>query len=116
MQINKRCLARHKLVDFYGCNPNVLSFSKYLEPVMQRAATMAGCAIVGVKAHQFNPIGCTVFVLVAESHFSIHTWPEKSQALVDVFASGEMDLQSAIEYIGAEIGATSHRVIDIERG
>lgn len=116
MQIDRKPLARHKIVDFYGCNPNVLSFSKYLEPVLQQAATKAGCAIVAVKAHQFNPIGCTVFVLVAESHFSIHTWPEKCQALVDVFASGDMKLDEAIEFIQKEIGATSKRVIDIERG
>jgi S-adenosylmethionine decarboxylase len=116
MQIDHKPLARHKLIDFYGCNPNVLSFSKYLEPVMQQAASMAGCAIIAVKAHQFNPVGCTVIVLVAESHFSIHTWPEKSQALVDIFASGEADLDIAVEHIAKAIGATSRRVIDVERG
>jgi S-adenosylmethionine decarboxylase proenzyme len=116
VQIDRKHLAVHKLVDFYGCNPMVLQFAKYLEPVMQEAATKAGCAIVGVKAHQFNPIGATVMVLVAESHLSIHTWPEKGQALVDVFASGDMDLDAAVNHIARAIEATSRRVTTIERG
>jgi S-adenosylmethionine decarboxylase len=109
-------LARHKLVDFYGCSPSLLMFSNYLENILMQAATKAGCAIVGVKSHQFNPVGATVMVLVAESHFSIHTWPEKNQALVDVFASGDMDLELAIDFIGKSIEASSRRVIDVERG
>lgn len=115
-QINKKPLARHKIVDFYGCNPVVISFAKYLEPVLMDASQKAGCKIVGVKSHQFNPVGATVVVLVAESHFSIHTWPEQNKALVDVFASGDMDLNAAIDHIGQAIGATSRKVIDIERG
>lgn len=116
IQLNRKHLARHKIVDFYGCNPNLLSFAKYLEPIMMDAAKKAGCAIVAVKSHQFNPIGATCFVLVAESHFSIHTWPEHHKALVDVFASGNMDLNAAVEHIGKALEANSSRVIDIERG
>ncbi len=109
-------LARHKIVDFYGCNPSLLMFSGYLENVMQQAASRAGCIIVGVKSHQFNPVGATVVVLVQESHLSIHTWPEKNKALVDVFASGDIDLDVAVNYIAKAIEAGSRRVIDIERG
>lgn len=115
-QIDRKHLAVHKIVDYYGCTPTLLNFSKYLEPIMQEAASKAGCAIVGVKAHQFNPVGCSVVVLVAESHLSIHTWPEKAQALVDIFASGDMNLDLAVEHIGKAIGATSRRVTTIERG
>ncbi len=115
-QLNRKHLARHKLVDFYGCNPNLLSFAKYLEPIMMDAAKKAGCVIIAVKSHQFNPIGATCFVLVAESHFSIHTWPESNRALVDVFASGNMDLNAAVSFIGKSLEATSSRIIDIERG
>jgi len=114
--INRKHLARHVLVDFYGCNPNSISFSSFLERIMLDAASKAGCAIVGVKSHQFNPIGATVMVLVCESHLSIHTWPEQHKALVDVFASGDMNLQAAVDHIHAAIGASSRRVIMIERG
>lgn len=114
--LNRKHLARHKLVDLYGCNPNLLSFAKYLEPIMMDAAKRAGSTIVAVKSHQFNPIGATCFVLVAESHFSIHTWPEYNKALVDVFASGNVDLNAAVDFIAKSLEATSSRVIDIERG
>lgn len=114
--IKKTHLARHKIVDFYGCSPQLLMFSGYLENIMQQAATKAGCAIVGIKSHQFKPVGATVMILVAESHLSIHTWPEKGKALVDVFASGDMDLDAAVEFISKSIGASSRRIIDIERG
>lgn len=114
--MNKRYLAVHKLVDFYGCNPPILHFAKYLEPVMQEAATKAGCAIIAVKSHQFNPIGATVIVLVAESHLSIHTWPEQGKALVDIFASGEVDFQAAIDHIAKAIGASGYKTTTVERG
>lgn len=114
--MNRRPLARHKLVDFYGCNPNILSFAKYLETIMQDASQKAGCAIVGVKSHQFNPVGATVIVLVAESHLSIHTWPEQHKALVDIFASGDINFDAAINHIQNAIQASSRKVIDVERG
>ncbi len=116
LHLNRKPIARHKIVDFYGCNPNLLNFAKYLEPIMMDAAKKAGCAIIAVKSHQFNPVGATCFILVAESHFSIHTWPECNKALVDVFASGEMDLNAAVEHIGKALEASSRRVTDIERG
>jgi len=114
--MNRKILARHKLVDFYGCNPNILSFSKFLEPIMMEASQKAGCFMVGVKAHQFNPVGATVVVLVAESHLSIHTWPEHHKALVDIFASGDLDFEAAINHIHNALQATSRKVIDVERG
>ena len=114
--MNRTHLARHKLIDFYGCNPNLISFAKFVEQVLLEASQIAGCNIVGSKSHQFNPVGATAFVMVAESHFSIHTWPEHGKALVDVFASGNMDLDAAIRHIEDRIGATSKRIIDVERG
>ncbi len=114
--LNRTHLARHKIVDFYGCNPTLLTNASYLEVIMQEAATKAGCKIIAVKSHQFKPMGATVFVLVAESHLSIHTWPQNNKALVDIFASGNMNLEAALEHISKAINAGSRRVIDIERG
>lgn len=115
-QTNPQQLARHKLVDFYGCNPNLISFAKFVEQILLEASQIAGCNIVGSKSHQFSPVGATAFVMVAESHLSIHTWPEKGKALVDIFASGNIDFDAAINYIHERIGAESRKVIDIERG
>ncbi len=115
-RVNRTILARHKIVDFYNCNPSLLTVAGYLEDQMKQAATKAGCAIVGVKSHQFKPMGATVMVLVAESHLSIHTWPEKNKALLDVFASGDMNLQAAVDHMAAAIEAKAWKTIDIERG
>jgi len=56
---------------------------------MIEAANAAGATIIGESFHQFNPVGVTGVVAIAESHLSIHTWPEYGYAAVDVFTCSE---------------------------
>ena len=53
------------------------------------ACVSAGATVLSVHSHKFEPQGLTLIVILAESHFSVHTWPERCAAAVDLFTCGE---------------------------
>ena len=80
---------RHFLVDFIGCDPDTISVLEITREIFLRAAQESKATIVGQSFHQFEPIGVSGVLLIAESHFSIHTWPENRFAGVDIFTCGD---------------------------
>jgi S-adenosylmethionine decarboxylase len=80
----------HYLVDLYGCDAQVISTVKPTEEALLTAAIECGSTIIKHYFHQFSPHGVTGVILIAESHFSVHTWPETGFAAVDVFTSGDV--------------------------
>ncbi len=77
----------HLIADLYDCqcSLDLLSILSVLEPRMIEAATDAQMQVVGVRFHQFQPVGVTGVVLLAESHVAVHTWPERSYVTLDVY-------------------------------
>ena len=71
----------HLIADLYHCQckPEFLTDSATLEPQIVHAVTQANMQVVGVRFHQFEPIGVTGVVLLAESHVAVHTWPEECE-------------------------------------
>lgn len=49
------------------------------------------CEVLGIQKHKFKPQGFTAVFMLAESHFSIHTWPEKGMAACDIFTCGDIN-------------------------
>lgn len=86
-----KALGRHIILEVYGCSYEKLNDLEGLRRVMIEAAKRAGCRIIGVFEHKFTPHGVTIVVAVAESHISIHTWPELGYAAIDVFTCGDAD-------------------------
>jgi S-adenosylmethionine decarboxylase len=82
-------LGKHLLVEYYECNQEHLNSPELLEDVMLRATERAGATIIDKTFHSFSPHGVTGVVVIAESHVSIHTWPEYGYAAVDIFTCGE---------------------------
>lgn len=79
---------------------NLTDKLKPLEKVMLNACHVANATILGISAHKFEPQGVTIIVLLAESHISIHSWPEYNYVAIDVFTCGKnMDPQAAIDYL-----------------
>ncbi len=79
----------HYLVEFNGAAREALNNPERLEEEMVRAVEKAGASVVGTRFHRFAPEGVTGVILLSESHFSIHTWPEHGYAAVDLFTCGE---------------------------
>lgn len=97
---------RHYLVDFQGCDPETLKFVGPTRAIFLRAAKEAKATVVGEEFHQFEPEGVSGVLLIAESHLSVHTWPEDGFAAVDIFTCGaEMDADVAIAVLTAAFRA-----------
>lgn len=112
-----RTLGRHLLAELYGCDEGILNNRETIERIMNDAALVSGATIVGSVFHLFNPHGISGVVVIAESHFAIHTWPEFRYAAVDIFTCGdEVDPWKAQEHIKRELKAESVSMVEMRRG
>ena len=108
-------LGRHLLVEFHECDSVVLDDFDTVKREMLEAAKVAGATIVGDVFHRFSPPGASGAVVIAESHLSIHTWPEYGYAAVDLFTCGtSVDPFKAFDHLTGVLGArrvehTEHR-------
>lgn len=93
-----RYAGTHLLIDLWGASN--LDDIDLIEHALRRGADAAGATILHCHLHHFEPNGGVSGVLVlAESHISIHTWPEASYAALDVFMCGDCDPHKAIPHL-----------------
>ncbi len=76
----------HILGELYGVDPHTLSYVENIEPIIQKISQDCQFNVLTSSFHQFKPYGVTGFLLLAESHLSIHTWPEEGFLAVDIFS------------------------------
>ena len=83
----------HALLDYYGCDAALLGDAEGLERILCEAAQAAGATILAAHFHHFGAgAGVTGVLLLAESHLSIHTWPEHHFAALDIYlCSGDIE-------------------------
>ena len=81
-------LGYHIIAEFRKCNPELLKRVRQVKPALEKAVAESNLAKICSRYHQFKPFGVTGFVLLAESHISVHTWPEKGYVAVDIFTCG----------------------------
>jgi S-adenosylmethionine decarboxylase len=112
-----QALGRQILVEYYGCNHQFLNDVAKVEDTLRRAAQKANATIIRSTFHHFSPFGVSGVVVIAESHISIHTWPEYGYAAVDIFTCGEtIEPWDAFKVIEQELGATNTSSIEMKRG
>lgn len=110
-------LGKHVLLDLYGCAPSALDDVALLERLALDAVRASKGTVLGHQSHKFTPQGATVLVMVAESHLSLHTWPEHAYVAVDYFTCGDRVLSDEAVRTLRE-GLRPERVVrrDIARG
>ncbi|MDO4641310.1 MAG: adenosylmethionine decarboxylase [Neisseria sp.] len=90
----------HGLLDLYGCEAALLRDDACLKNLLQQAAAAGGATILGGHFHRFGGEGgVTGVLLLAESHISIHTWPEHRFAAIDIFLCGQMQLEQVRRFL-----------------
>jgi S-adenosylmethionine decarboxylase proenzyme len=88
----KRALSQHTLLEYHGCNAECLKQARVVKKILCHAVLEGGGTIVKAVFHNFNPHGVSGVVVIAESHVTIHTWPEHDYAAVDIFScSAKLD-------------------------
>ncbi|PSJ80126.1 adenosylmethionine decarboxylase [Neisseria iguanae] len=97
----------HGLLDLYGCHVEALKDEGCLKGWLTEAAQAAGATILGSHFHSFGGEGgVTGVLLLAESHISIHTWPEHGFAAVDAFICGSSELETVRRILQKALQAT----------
>ncbi|HDJ26355.1 MAG TPA: adenosylmethionine decarboxylase [Candidatus Bathyarchaeota archaeon] len=110
-------LGRHLIVEVWGVDPALLDDEARLREVLIEAAKRAGGRVIGVLFHKFKPQGVTGVVAIAESHISVHTWPEYGYAAIDIFTCGShVDPWKAFEHSVDALKPKSVSVFEVKRG
>jgi S-adenosylmethionine decarboxylase proenzyme len=103
------------LVDCYDCIAD-LDDMDFLLATLRGAAERVGAKIVNVVTQRFSPRGVSVILILAETHLSVHTWPEHGYAAVDIFVCGEgKDPHPAWDVIRGALGPGSFEKKEIRR-
>ncbi len=110
-------LGTHLLVELRDCNPEILKDLNKVKNALVSAAKEAKATIVDISFHEFNPFGISGMVVIAESHLSIHTWPEYGFAAVDIFTCGDViKPETAASFLIKEFESKNPSVVEMKRG
>jgi S-adenosylmethionine decarboxylase len=105
------------LVELKDCNPSVLKNLEEVRDSLVSAAKQAKATIIDISFHEFSPYGISGMIVIAESHLSIHTWPEYGYAAVDIFTCGDViKPEAAVAYLIKRFESRSPSVVEMKRG
>jgi len=108
-------MGKHYLLNLYGCSFEHLNCELFLVGLIESAAIASGATVLQTISKKFDPQGVTAVCLLSESHISIHTWPEKGEAAVDVFTCGDCDPKIGCDIIIGQLQANNNTLSYIER-
>ena len=112
-----KALGRQILAEFFDCDSQILNNVDVIKMFMQEAASISKAHIIQSVFHIFNPHGVSGVVVIAESHFAIHTWPEYNYAAVDLFTCGEQaDPWKAVEFLKSSFKSAKVLTMEMKRG
>ncbi len=110
-------LGVHIILELRECNAQLLNDYEFVRSTLIDAANSVGATIVGESFHRFQPIGITGVLAIAESHISIHTWPEYCYAAADIFTCGtSFSPREAANLLIRRFQSRDPDILELERG
>ncbi len=110
-------LGRQILVEYYDCESEKINDVGFIESSLLEATRTSGATIISHNFHKFSPYGVSGVVVIAESHVSIHTWPEYNYAAVDIFTCGDtIDPWVIQEYLKEAFESKNISSMEMKRG
>jgi S-adenosylmethionine decarboxylase len=110
-----RCAGAHLIVDLY--DGERLDDIDHIEETLRRCVAESGATLLHIHLHHFEPNGGVSGVAVlAESHISIHTWPERGYAALDVFMCGNANPDACVPVLREAFAAKRVAVSELLRG
>ncbi len=111
-----KTLGRHVIAELFGCDAAAIDDVPGVHEAMLQSASAIGATVVASAFHRYAPEGVSGTLLIAESHLSIHTWPEHGYVAVDIFTCGGLDPRPGLNLLAHAFGATDSRMQEIVRG
>ena len=109
------CAGAHLIVDIWGADQ--LDDLELMERAMREAVEVAKATLLHIHLHHFTPnSGISGVAVLAESHISVHTWPERQFAAFDIFMCGDAKPELAVEVLRAHFQPGQLRVQELLRG
>jgi S-adenosylmethionine decarboxylase len=105
----------HAILDAHGSVSELLNDSAALCILLRAAVERAGATVLQSHSEQFQPQGVTVLLLLAESHASMHTYPEHGAYMADIFTCGDVSPEMAAQELAQALGGIA-RISTIQRG
>jgi S-adenosylmethionine decarboxylase len=109
-----RCAGVHLIVDLHGAER--LDDIEHIEATLRRCVEAASATLLHIHVHHFHPNGVSGVAVLAESHISIHTWPEAGYAALDVFMCGSANPDACIPVLRQAFAAKRVAVNEMLRG
>lgn len=107
---------RHLILDLYDCDPEILDNYEELQQLLETSLVMAKANILRIIGEKFKPQGVTLLALLAESHASIHTWPEIKYAAIDLYTCGDTtQTHKAAEFLKVKLKAGNSKEKELVR-
>lgn len=112
-----KALGYHYLIELYECQSDTLKNADLIEDILRQAVKKSHSHEIGRIFHRFSPHGMSGVILISESHFSIHTWPEYNYAAVDFFTcTNENKISEAYSFLVKQLNSKRHSITEIKRG
>ena len=108
-------LGKHCFTEAYGCPFKLLNDEQYLKEQIVQSLNKTSLTLLDISSYKFEPQGVTIVALLSESHISIHTWPERGSAALDVFTCGESNPELAMEHMLMALEAKDYNTNCIRR-
>lgn len=110
-------IGKHLIVDMYGCSYDVLDNLEFIKTAMLAAVKEANMTLLDFSSFKFEPQGLTALALLAESHLSIHTYPELGYAAIDAFTCGDQSRpDKAVSILKQYLKPEKTKTTNIKRG
>ena len=110
-------LGTHLLVELKDCNPDILKNLEKVRSALVSAAKKAKATVIDFSFREFQPFGISGIVVIAESHLTIHTWPEYGYAAVDIFTCGDIiKAEVAASYVIKQLESKNPSIVEMKRG
>jgi S-adenosylmethionine decarboxylase len=110
-------LGSHLLIELFDCDESSLRAEVTVGDAMIKAADESEATIVGSSFHEFKPYGVSGAVIIQESHYTIHTWPEHRYAAVDLFyCGGTVHVDKAVDVLRARFKPGRIKFLVVRRG
>lgn len=107
---------KHLIIEAVGSEQHLLNDQKLIRESLIAAANAGKFAILDMSVHRLEPRGVTGYALLAESHISVHTWPQHNYAAIDIFTCSDKEPMLVLNVLKSRLKLEKIKITSISRG